>query len=211
MSGTVAPPASSARRERTRAKLVDAAFEVFAEQGFTGASLELICERAGLTRGAFYYNFASKEELFLAVMDREFENTMGNLTSVTEATGGDTELGDLFTLVTILNSSRVRDQIEWAILTEEFRLHAMRDPATALAYTERFASIHERLGRALEQTADAYSLRLAAPAETVAAIVTGIFTQTVSEGVLARLDFEQIQQEAADRVMVTLRGLMPRA
>lgn len=203
---TTATPATSERRARTRARLIAAAFDVFAEHGFTGASLEMICERAGLTRGAFYYNFASKEELFLAVMDREFENSMSGL-----AAAAMSPQGDLFGLVSVLNSSLVRDQIAWAILTEEFRLHAMRDPETARAYTERFENIYERLGLALEQAAAAYGLRMLAPAETIAAIVAGIFLQTVSEGVLARRSTEEIQQIAADRVMVTLQGLMPAA
>src|SRR6059058_222662 len=51
------------RRERTRADLVAAAREVFLRSGFHGASLEEISERAG------YSNFASKDELFLAVYD----------------------------------------------------------------------------------------------------------------------------------------------
>jgi AcrR family transcriptional regulator len=49
---------------RTRQALLDAAGEVFAERGLQRTSVEAIAERAGYTRGAFYSNFASKEELF---------------------------------------------------------------------------------------------------------------------------------------------------
>ena len=44
-----------------------AAPEVFAEVGMDAASVEMICERAGFTRGAFYSNFASMDELLVAV------------------------------------------------------------------------------------------------------------------------------------------------
>ena len=52
-------------RERTRGKLLDAAAQVFAEVGLDAASVEAICDRAGFTRGAFYSNFETKDELFL--------------------------------------------------------------------------------------------------------------------------------------------------
>ena len=52
-------------RENTRARLLEAAAQVFAEVGLDGASVEAVCERAGFTRGAFYSNFESKDELFL--------------------------------------------------------------------------------------------------------------------------------------------------
>ena len=57
------------RRELTRTALIDSAMEVFGRRGFEGASLDEIAENAGFTRGAIYKNFASKEELFFAVMD----------------------------------------------------------------------------------------------------------------------------------------------
>ncbi|MBX7550437.1 ScbR family autoregulator-binding transcription factor [Streptomyces sp. NPDC004232] len=51
------------RAARTRATLMCAAAEVFAESGFAGASVSRIAERAGLTLGAVYFHFKSKEEL----------------------------------------------------------------------------------------------------------------------------------------------------
>lgn len=59
------------KRQRTRAALIEAAAGVIAEKGFDRASLEEICARAGMTRGAFHGNFSSREELFLAVVDSQ--------------------------------------------------------------------------------------------------------------------------------------------
>ena len=56
-------------RTLTRRRLLDAAADVFAERGFHDATLEEIVEQAGFTRGAFYSNFASKDELFLAMIE----------------------------------------------------------------------------------------------------------------------------------------------
>jgi AcrR family transcriptional regulator len=53
---------------RTRSALIRAAGEVFVERGFAAASVEAISERAGFTRGAFYSNFSSKQELFAELL-----------------------------------------------------------------------------------------------------------------------------------------------
>lgn len=57
------------RRAQTRAALIAAGRTLFTEQGFAGAGREEIVERAGLTRGALYHHFASKEDLFAAVYE----------------------------------------------------------------------------------------------------------------------------------------------
>jgi AcrR family transcriptional regulator len=55
---------------RTRAALLDAGAAVFVERGFAGSSVEAIAARAGFTRGAFYSNFRSKEELFAELLQQ---------------------------------------------------------------------------------------------------------------------------------------------
>ena len=56
-------------KEVTRTRLIEAAERVFVRRGFDEASVEEISESAGYSRGAFYSNFESKEQLFLAVID----------------------------------------------------------------------------------------------------------------------------------------------
>ncbi|HXW46944.1 MAG TPA: TetR/AcrR family transcriptional regulator [Streptosporangiaceae bacterium] len=55
-------------RDETRQRLFDAAAQVFESQGIGAASIEAIAEAAGFTRGAFYSNFASKDELIIAML-----------------------------------------------------------------------------------------------------------------------------------------------
>lgn len=54
---------------RTRAMLLASAREVVAKEGYEGASVNRIAEEAGFSKGAFYSNFASKEELFLEMLE----------------------------------------------------------------------------------------------------------------------------------------------
>lgn len=62
------------KRAETRRRLLDAAAVVFIRDGFQGASVESICAEAGFTRGAFYSNFETKEQLFVELLqDRVYE------------------------------------------------------------------------------------------------------------------------------------------
>ena len=56
------------RQAQTRQELLDAAARVFVKRGFTGSSVEEISAEAGYTRGAFYSNFRSKNELFVELL-----------------------------------------------------------------------------------------------------------------------------------------------
>ena len=56
-------------KQQTRAALVQAALELFGEQGLDVPSLDAICDRAGYTRGAFYVHFKTREDILVAVMD----------------------------------------------------------------------------------------------------------------------------------------------
>jgi len=58
-------------RELTQQRLLDAAQKVFAKKGLDGASVEDIAAAAGYTRGAFYSNFASKNDLFIEMLRRD--------------------------------------------------------------------------------------------------------------------------------------------
>ena len=59
------------KRARTRRALASAAAELIAEKGWDRTSLDEICARAGMTRGAFHGNFESRDALFMAVMELE--------------------------------------------------------------------------------------------------------------------------------------------
>jgi len=62
-------------REETRQRLFEAAAAAFAEHGISGASVEAIAAAGGLTRGAFYSNFAGKDELITAMLADHVEQT----------------------------------------------------------------------------------------------------------------------------------------
>ncbi len=63
-----------AKRGETREKIISAATEVFFTNGFEATSVKMILEKAGIVTGSFYHFFASKEELFEAVVEHFLQN-----------------------------------------------------------------------------------------------------------------------------------------
>ena len=57
------------RSEETRTKIISSAIKLFSIRGFNAASVDDICADAGISNGAFYHHFKSKQELFLALLD----------------------------------------------------------------------------------------------------------------------------------------------
>jgi AcrR family transcriptional regulator len=57
------------RSEETRAKIMEAAIKLFSTRGYNKASVDDICEEAGISKGAFYHHFKTKQALFLALLD----------------------------------------------------------------------------------------------------------------------------------------------
>jgi AcrR family transcriptional regulator len=57
------------RSEETRTKIIESAIKLFSARGFNAASVDDICKEAGISKGAFYHHFESKQALFLALLD----------------------------------------------------------------------------------------------------------------------------------------------
>ena len=115
------------RLERTRSLLLDAAEEVFAEKGFTPASLDDIARAAGYTKGAIYKHFATKEDLFLAVSDRYWRRYFDNFAEVLAAA---TEVGapELDAIAQRWRQLSIDRGAEHAALGHEFTLYLLRNP-----------------------------------------------------------------------------------
>jgi len=123
-----APRRLTKRRIQTRQRLLDAALAVFAEEGFGRSTVEQVCERAGYTRGAFYSNFVSLEELFLAIWEQRSARLPADFRASVATASPPTENMTLADATAhMLAAIPVDDQ--WYRITAEFSAHAMRNPA----------------------------------------------------------------------------------
>lgn len=130
------------RRAQTRQRLLEAAREVFAREGFGRSTVEQVCEAAGFTRGAFYSNFTSLDELFLEMWAQESASLLARLHDV--AAGGAPNVKDVRAAV-----ERVLDALpvdtDWFQITSEFTAHAVRTPGLAQVMAAREDAIQEAL------------------------------------------------------------------
>lgn len=69
-------------REQTTQRLLDAAQKLIAKKGLDAASVEDIAAAAGYTRGAFYSNFSSKDDLFIELLRRDHEKTTAEMNAL---------------------------------------------------------------------------------------------------------------------------------
>ena len=143
------PARVTKRRPETRARLLEAAITVFAERGFGHASIEQITTAAGFTRGAFYSNFDSTEELFFALYQERAAVVAEHVARALTNPGG--PVAELIEQVlTALTVDR-----QWILIKTDFLLHAARNPQVAAALAGHRDAIRDVLATALRSTASA--------------------------------------------------------
>lgn len=149
MTASGAPRRVTKRRGETRRRLLDAAIEVFAEVGFGRASVEDVCRRAGYTRGAFYSNFVSLDELFLAMWQQRTDAFLAAATAAVDATA-EHPVTSLQEGIERLLDVTVIDEA-WFRVQAEFTAHALRTPGLREVIAAREAAIAELLLRVLDR------------------------------------------------------------
>ena len=139
------------KQAHTRACLMNSAAKVFALRGLQQASIDEVAEDAGFTKGAFYANFKSKEELFLAMLDERFSKRIADIEEVIAGEGSTAEkaqrAGDQFVRM-------LRADAEWERLFFEFSAYAARDEEFREELVTRYRAMRDQIAHALSAHAD---------------------------------------------------------
>ncbi len=168
----------AARRQATRARLLEAAFTVFANEGYTGATVDAIVRSAGYSKGAFYFHFNSKEEVFLEVLwarARSEEQALRNAGS--NASGKPLDL--LRGVAGFLGPGS--DDTLWPALLLEFWSHASRNSRVREGVSSVAAFRREALLTALRAASDGGVIRPTLGFEDCADLLL-----TLGDGLLSR-------------------------
>jgi AcrR family transcriptional regulator len=179
------------RREETREQVLAAAARVFARRGFHGTSLEAIAEEAGFSRGAVYYNYADKEELFLELLDRRCAERAEDLRQVFAE--GDADDVAATSRQAQLAAQRALDAMtgdpEWRALYMEFLAHAARDPRFRRAFARRTDQMRGALEEVVvdrtRPVADALAMEPKQLAIVIDALGTGLWANHMLHGARA--------------------------
>jgi AcrR family transcriptional regulator len=176
------------RLEQTRNMLLDAAEELFARKGLLGAALDEIADAAGYTRGAIYSHFGAKEELFLAVIERQRQRFLDGFTETIESFHriSDIDLDELASRWREMSSGTAR-----AALGYEFTLFLLRNPEARERLADQRLETVRSLGDFISKNVARLGATLAIPAETLARVILA-----VNDGITlgSHLDDEDLYQ-----------------
>lgn len=133
------------KQAHTRSCLMASAAKVFARRGLDQASIDEVTADAGFTKGAFYANFKSKEELFLAMLDERFAERVEEIDRViaTDATLEEQARQSGADFVRYLSADP-----EWQRLFFEFAAYAARNEEFRQELVTRYRSLRDRIAQA---------------------------------------------------------------
>jgi len=143
-----AEPACQELDSTSREQLLDAAARVFAERGYRGASVEAIAAAAGVTKGALYWSFESKAELFFSLLEERVDQRLRALAEQAQAIAA-AGAGTVTPLVSREVSSVVDEERQIHLLTNEYWSLAARDPELRARYAQRQRTLRELIAKGL--------------------------------------------------------------
>lgn len=133
-------------RAITRERILQAAGDVVARDGYDGASVERIAEAAGYSKGAFYSNFSSKED----VLDRLLEGQTGGVVGKLEELLADAVTTDeIIDRVSRWSDARAAE-MKWGLIAIEFLRRLRRDDALEDHHREPFLAQWREVGTLLQ-------------------------------------------------------------
>ena len=208
MNAAQSPVTRRTPRSEVRDRLLRAASTVFAERGFAGATMQQVAAVAGFTTGALYSNFASKDDLFFELFDRE---VTGRISAVREILGQ----ADLTVIdeETALEAGRqltvaMQQNREWQLLFTEFWLRAARDAQLRERWVEKRRDYHRQLTELADEALSGWGAGTAVSSRTLMFTVLALNNGLAIEELA---DPGSVPDDTIGTVLVRLLGLPSRS
>ncbi len=181
------------RSEETRSKILNAATRLFSQYGYDATGVADICSAAGVSKGAFYHHFPSKQAMFLALLHTWLDGLNRQFTAARSESGSVPQaLMDMSSMA----SSVFQDAQGRLPMIIEFWVQAARDPAVWHETVEPYR-LYERFFTALiKQGIQEGSLKDIHPetaARSIVALAMGMLLQGMMDPSAARWDEMLIQ------------------
>ncbi len=186
-------------RSETRQRVLDAAFEVFGRRGIAASSLTEVAAAAGLTKGAVYSNFDSKDELVLALMEEHAGHRIQASLDAVDAS----DSADMLSEVAAVLVHEMRVDAVWHRLLAEYFAMAHHDPARREALQRRRREVRATITRAVERVATELDLDLPMPAEDLAVVILALSNGL---GVETDIDPGGVPDDLLARVLTLIVG-----
>jgi len=190
-------------RENTRARLVEAAEEVFVSKGLKRVTVDDLVGAAGFTRGAFYSNFSSIEEVFFAVFEQQSQRMLeivgGVVASVPE---GEFSIESVGLILDALNPVGRR----WYIIQTEFTLLALRSDSAKQVLSEQRAGFEDQMRAAISDVVRRLGRTPTIPVEQLAEAAVALYLHSLAQEALGAgtLDPRQLVETVLPGVIMGL-------
>jgi AcrR family transcriptional regulator len=186
------------KQQRTRKSLLKAASQMFCRRGLEGASIDDVAQAAGYTKGAFYANFKSKEELFLVMLDERFSEELERLDLVLAGTHEPEEEA----AAAAADFIHFASDDEWQRLSVQFLAYAARNEEFRQELATRQKAMRERMAKVFERWKQGFGVDPALPIGDITAM-----TFFMADGFLAG---RVIEPDLPDELYTTMVGVFLR-
>ena len=185
------------RGEETRSRILDAAVKRFAIAGYDAASVDEICTEAGVSKGAFYHHFPTKQAVFLALM----QGWLAMIDLGMEAVHQDSVPETLVTMTDLLPGVFAAAENRLPMFLE-FWLQASRDETVWKAIIAPYRHYQEHFSKLIQAGMDEGSLKPVEP-EVAAQVIVSLAVGLVLQGVLDPhgADWEKAARESMQILM----------
>jgi AcrR family transcriptional regulator len=191
------------RKAQTRAELIDAAARVFARSGYHGTTIDDVAEEAGFTKGAFYSNFESKEDVFVElVADRGRNWTL----AVARAYQGEEPLPERLRKGGKVLTHMVEHDTDWMRLAIEMWSQSVRDPRLRERLATAYEECRQIIARGIDQVEREFGVQLPISSDRVATL-----TMALTDGFVLQQLADRKRLPAgllAEGINVLITGLM---
>lgn len=189
--------------DETRRRILDAAVQQFSAEGYLAATVDDICSRAGVSKGAFYYHFDSKRALFLALLEDWLGGLEKSMESMRKPTVPETlmQMAELMPMVMATAQGRLNMWLE-------FWLQASRDKKIWKATIAPYRHYRDLFSEMIKQGTTEGTLKAADPdaaAQAILSMAVGLFLQSTLDPKGA--DWQKV---TAQSMQILMAGLTPR-
>jgi AcrR family transcriptional regulator len=136
-------------RSEVRERILTAAMTTFASEGFAGATIDMIADAAGFTKGAVYSNFGSKDDLFFALLDAQVRARAALITKLTEQVGASEGPESAAAAVGKALTQAIHENTDYQLLLIEYLLRAARDPQIRARFVEHRRTVIDQTMKAI--------------------------------------------------------------
>lgn len=199
--------AGTRRKENTRTRLVRASLDVFVEKGIDGATVDDLVTAAGFTRGAFYSNFSTKEEvfdeLFASVTEELLVIVRREMIQAMPAPDAD-PVDDAAVMVSVFEGIRPFGR-QWYLLYSDAVSRSLRDAELRGRLTVHRERLRDEIGRLLMAGMELKGEWPLLPIEDLAQLLVGVFVDLMLR---EQMDGRDVTELAATTILGTMRAFV---